>query len=669
MITFENVTKKYPDGTVAVDDLTLEVPEGTLAVFVGPSGCGKTTSMRMINRMIDPTSGTLTVDGKDVTKVDPVKLRLGIGYVIQSAGLMPHQRVIDNVATVPVLRGESRRSARKAAYGVLERVGLDPKLANRYPAQLSGGQQQRVGVARALAADPPILLMDEPFSAVDPVVREDLQTEILRLQSELRKTIVFVTHDIDEAIKLGDRVAVFGRGGVLQQYDEPSRLLSNPANGLPGALVAAGQGGYGRSFPPRWTKVEPGITLAWSVLGDNNTVLRLSYNRFYNQPQVFNGHFGTQAFNGSQLYLSSNVQLEPALILAQGLRPSRFPDLRPEAANGTSAQVMDVSGAQPTSQTFQIRLQRQLAKNLILSVNYNRNYGKNQFANNNLSNPNAINPINLKYRDQLNTLSFANSLRPFPQFQDFDVAQSFALGRHLNRNFSVQVEKRTQGGLALTVGYSNFRRWDNYSSPVQNMYDRNSEWALSGFSQPHQLDITYLYELPFGPGKHFLSSGMVGKHILGGWALSGTGSYFSGQPLRLQPMFNNTGGVIQQNHLYVNEVPGVDPHVQNQSPRLWFNPAAFVNPDNFSLGTGPRIHPSLLSPGGYNHDMTLNKRMAVGGDRTLEFTATLLNATNHANWNNPDTRIGTLATPNYNAGRIIGSSGGRIVQLGLRLNF
>lgn len=248
MITFTNVTKKYPDGTVAVDDLTLDVPEGTLAAFVGPSGCGKTTSMRMINRMIEPTSGTLTVNGADVTKVDPVKLRLGIGYVIQSAGLMPHQRVVDNVATVPVLKGETRRAARKAALGVLERVGLDPKLANRYPAQLSGGQQQRVGVARALAADPPILLMDEPFSAVDPVVREELQTEILRLQSELRKTIVFVTHDIDEAVKLGDKVAVFGRGGVLQQYADPAFVLSNPANELVSGFVGADRGYRGLQF-------------------------------------------------------------------------------------------------------------------------------------------------------------------------------------------------------------------------------------------------------------------------------------------------------------------------------------------------------------------------------------------------------------------------------------
>ena len=199
MISFENVCKVYADGTVAVDNLNLDVPEGTLTVFVGPSGCGKTTSMRMINRMVEPTSGTIMVDGADVASVNPVQLRLGIGYVIQGAGLMPHQRVIDNVATVPVLKGQSRRAARKAAYGVLERVGLDAKLATRYPAQLSGGEQQRVGVARALAADPPILLMDEPFSAVDPIVRHELQREILRLQAELHKTIVFVTHDVDEA--------------------------------------------------------------------------------------------------------------------------------------------------------------------------------------------------------------------------------------------------------------------------------------------------------------------------------------------------------------------------------------------------------------------------------------------------------------------------------------
>jgi osmoprotectant transport system ATP-binding protein len=242
MISFENVSKIFPGGNTAVDQLSLEVPDGRLTVFVGSSGSGKSTALRMINRMVEPTSGTIRVNGADVAGVDPVKLRLGIGYVIQSAGLMPHQRVIDNVATVPVLKGQPRQAARKAAYEVLDRVGLDAKLATRYPAQLSGGEQQRVGVARALAADPPILLMDEPFSAIDPVVRNELQNEILRLQSELHKTIVFVTHDIDEALKLADQVAVFGRGGVLQQYDEPAHLLSRPANNFVARFIGLGRG-------------------------------------------------------------------------------------------------------------------------------------------------------------------------------------------------------------------------------------------------------------------------------------------------------------------------------------------------------------------------------------------------------------------------------------------
>lgn len=241
MIVYDKVSKAFADGTTAVAELNLSVPSGKLTVFVGSSGSGKTTALRMVNRMIEPTSGAVTIDDVDVATVNPVKLRLGIGYVIQNAGLMPHQRVIDNVATVPVLRGVPRRVARAAAYEVLERVGLDSKLATRYPAQLSGGEQQRVGVARALAADPPILLMDEPFSAIDPVVRHELQDEILRLQGELRKTIVFVTHDIDEALRLADRVAVF-RGGVLQQYDEPARLLSHPANEFVAKFVGVGRG-------------------------------------------------------------------------------------------------------------------------------------------------------------------------------------------------------------------------------------------------------------------------------------------------------------------------------------------------------------------------------------------------------------------------------------------
>ena len=242
MIRFDAVTKTYPDGTTAVGGISLDAPSGQITVLVGPSGCGKTTSLRMINRMIERTSGTIWLDDRDTATIAPTQLRRGMGYVIQSAGLFPHRTVVDNVASVPLLLGESKRVARSKALGLLERVGLDPTFAGRYPAQLSGGQQQRVGVARALAADPPVMLMDEPFSAVDPVVREQLQNEFLRLQDELSKTIVFVTHDIDEAIKLGDQVAVLRVGGTLAQLAPPAELLARPADPFVAGFVGRDRG-------------------------------------------------------------------------------------------------------------------------------------------------------------------------------------------------------------------------------------------------------------------------------------------------------------------------------------------------------------------------------------------------------------------------------------------
>jgi osmoprotectant transport system ATP-binding protein len=250
MIRFRGVTKRYPDGTVAVDDLDLDVEAGKVTVFVGPSGCGKTTSLRMINRMIEPSSGTIEVDGRDVMKADAAELRRGIGYVIQQAGLFPHRTILDNIATVPLLLGWDKRKARARAAELMETVGLVPEMAKRYPSQLSGGQQQRVGVARALAADPPVLLMDEPFSAVDPVVRETLQDELLRLQSELGKTIVFVTHDIDEAVKLGDKVAVLRVGGKLAQYAAPGELLARPVDDFVDGFVGRDRGYRGLGFRP-----------------------------------------------------------------------------------------------------------------------------------------------------------------------------------------------------------------------------------------------------------------------------------------------------------------------------------------------------------------------------------------------------------------------------------
>ena len=230
MIQLDRVTKRFPDGTVAVDALSLEVPSGEVLALLGTSGSGKTTTLRMINRLIEPSSGAIFIDGRDVREMNVHDLRRGIGYVIQQAGLFPHRTVLDNVTTVPRLLGWDRRRARRRALELLDSVGLDAAIANRYPVQLSGGQQQRVGVARALAADPPVLLMDEPFGAVDPIVRAQLQDEFMRLQRELGKTVVFVTHDVDEAIKLGTRVAVLRTGGVLAQVGPPSELLSHPVD-------------------------------------------------------------------------------------------------------------------------------------------------------------------------------------------------------------------------------------------------------------------------------------------------------------------------------------------------------------------------------------------------------------------------------------------------------
>jgi osmoprotectant transport system ATP-binding protein len=242
LITFEGVTKRYPDGTVAVDNLDLDVPDGKTMVLVGPSGCGKTTTLRMINRLVEPSEGRILLNGDDIRAQDPALLRRGIGYVIQQTGLFPHRTVEDNIATVPVLKGWRRAKARARAQELLTTVGLDPALAKRYPHQLSGGQQQRVGVARALAADPPVLLMDEPFSAVDPVVRGQLQEQLIALQSELHKTIVLVTHDIEEAIKVGDLVALYHPHGTLAQLGPPERLLGAPADDYVSGFVGFDRG-------------------------------------------------------------------------------------------------------------------------------------------------------------------------------------------------------------------------------------------------------------------------------------------------------------------------------------------------------------------------------------------------------------------------------------------
>lgn len=239
MIEFESVSKTYRGPSEAVSDFSLIVPSHRAVVLVGSSGSGKTTLLRMVNRMVDPTRGRVLIDGEDVRSRNPVTLRRSIGYVLQHGGLLPHRTVAENIATVPILTGTPRRQALGAALDLLERVGMAPDLGRRYPAELSGGQQQRVGVARALASDPNILLMDEPFGAVDPIVRRELQDELLRLQAELGKTIVFVTHDVDEAFRIGDEVVVLRGQGQIAQHGTPQQILAAPADNFVREFIGA----------------------------------------------------------------------------------------------------------------------------------------------------------------------------------------------------------------------------------------------------------------------------------------------------------------------------------------------------------------------------------------------------------------------------------------------
>jgi osmoprotectant transport system ATP-binding protein len=238
-LVFDEATKRYGDGDPAVDRLSLTVPAGEICVLVGPSGGGKTTALKLVNRLIELTSGDIRIDGRSIADVDVTALRREIGYVIQQVGLFPHMTVEANIGTVPRLFGRSKSWIATRSQELLELVGLDRSYGKRYPAQLSGGERQRVGLARALAADPPLMLMDEPFGAIDPIVRTRLQDEFLRLQAEVRKTVVFVTHDIDEAIKIGDRIAILRRGGTLAQYDTPATILARPADDFVAEFVGA----------------------------------------------------------------------------------------------------------------------------------------------------------------------------------------------------------------------------------------------------------------------------------------------------------------------------------------------------------------------------------------------------------------------------------------------
>jgi len=459
-----------------------------------------------------------------------------------------------------------------------------------------------------------------------------------------------------------------------EKYDRQSTVdLSaiNPANGLPGALAVAGQGGFGSAFQPTLVRLAPSLSLAWNPLDDAKTVVRTSFARNYSGIPIYSGQWGTQGFNSYPTYLSPDTQLQPAFLLRDGVPPAATPtpDLRPDAANNTIADLIDMSDRLPTYQSAALSIERELPLSTIATVGFNYQGGKNLLVGNGAANPNAIPLDDLKYGDELNDLAFNQSLRPYPQYQGFNLYGQYPVGRYQRDAGYLRVEKRSSSGLSLNAYFEFNKQMDDYSGPygTQDFFNRNDEWSVTAGNRPERLELSYTYELPFGPNKPFLRFPDWRRYLIDGWSVSGMGVVASGDPMYLTPLFNNTGGVVQA--LQVDAVPGVDPHVANPGPSLWFNPAAFVQPPDFTIGDVSRTLAGLLNPGWQNWDMSMNKRFPLAVERTLEFNATAFDFMNHANWNDPDNVIGSVTTPNLDAGKITGSRGGRVIQLGLRLSF
>ena len=460
----------------------------------------------------------------------------------------------------------------------------------------------------------------------------------------------------------------------VEKYNRQSTVdpsVIDPSNGLPGALVFAGLNGISRGLRPANIDLDPSVGVAWNPRGDAKTVVRASFSRSHGQIPIYNGQWGTQGFNARQTFISPNTQLSPALDLTAGIPPftTPLPDLSPSAADNTVADFVDLSGREPVYQSASLSVEREIPFSMVVSVGTNYSAGRDILVGDGTANPNAINPSFMSYGDALYNLAFRNTLQPYPQYQGFELYGHYPWGRYQRNSGFVRVEKRASFGLSFTAYYEFSKQLDDYSGPYgnQDFFNWRNDWALTSYNTPQYLQLSYIYELPFGSGEplfHFLG---WGRPLVSGWSVSGTAYWNDGTPLALHPEFNNTGGVLST--LNVNVVPGVDPHVAHPGPSLWYNPAAFDQPADFTLGNGPRTEPDLLGPGYNSMDLSVNKRMPMGGDRALEFSATAINMLNHANWNYPDPNIGPASAPNVDAGKIIGSHGGRVVQIGLKFSF
>jgi len=453
-----------------------------------------------------------------------------------------------------------------------------------------------------------------------------------------------------------------------QSTVDPSAL--DPSNGLPGALVFAGLGWIPRGMRDANLDLDPSLGIVWTPRGAT-TVVRASFSRAHGQIPIYNGQWGTQGFNGRQTFTSPNTQLSPALDLATGVPPftTPLPDLSPSGADNTVADFVDLSGREPVYQSASLSVERDAPFSMVISLGTNYSQGRDILVGDGAANPNAIDPRFLSYGDALYNLAFRNTLQPYPQYQGFELYGLYPAGRYQRNAGFVRLEKHASFGLSFVAYYEFSKQMDDYSGPYgeEDFFNRRNDWALTSYNTPQYLQLTYAYELPFGADKPLLQLSGWGGLLVSGWSMNGAAYWNDGTPLALHPEFNNTGGVLST--LNVNVVPGADPRVAQPGPSQWYNPAAFDQPADFTPGDGPPTEPHLLGPGYNSMDLSVNKRLPLGSDRALELSATAFDVLNHANWNYPDPNIGPVTAPNVDAGRIIGSHGGRVVQLGLKLSF
>jgi hypothetical protein len=542
-------------------------------------------------------------------------------------------------------------------------------LAGRYPAGM-----YRFGTG--LTSLPGIVNTGRSFASMLLGLPEYAERSIVTSPSYFRRDSLNFTireqYELRKNLTLTASLQFARRTPRVEKYDRQSTIdlgCTNPANERKGALVAAGRDGIPRGFRGPLVRWDPSINISWSPGTDSKTVVRGAYSRYHAAIPIYFGQWGTQGFNGYQTFISPNVQLDPAVLVGTPMPEVALPDLRPDAANDTIADLVDMSERDPLYQSASASVERQLPASLLLTLAFAHSNGRNLLVGTGAANPNAIHPDLLSYRDMLNDEMFNRSLRPFPQFKGFELFGLYPYGQYRRTAWSARLEKRISMGLSLTASYEMARQMDDYSGPygAQDYYNRRNEWSLTPYARPGFAQFSYVYELPVGANKPYMNYRDWRKHLVDGWSMTGTGLYASGLPLALRPQFNNTGGVITG--LRVNAVPGVDPVSPSRGPFQWFNASAFDQPADFSLGDVSRTHPILRGPSAQNYDLSVNKRLPLDTDRVVEFSAAAFNFLNRADWDSPDVVIGPASAPNVNAGRILGSHGGRVIQLGLRFSF